>query len=74
MAELDPTTFRPETRAFTPHLTVARSDPPLELPAAFVATPVRPVRFRIDRVVVFRSHLRRPAPRYEPLASFPLGA
>ena len=66
--------FRPETRAFTPHLTVARSDPPLELPAAFVAAPVRPVRFRVHHVVVFRSHLRRPAPRYEPLASFPLGA
>jgi RNA 2',3'-cyclic 3'-phosphodiesterase len=66
--------FRPETRAFTPHLTVARSDPPLELPPDYATTAVAPVRFRVDHVTLFRSHLRRPAPRYEPLATFPFGA
>src|SRR5262245_14791550 len=59
--------FRPETRAFAPHLTVARSDPPLRLPAAFARTALQPVSFTVDRIVLFRSHLRRPAPRYEPL-------
>ncbi|MGZ4150167.1 MAG: RNA 2',3'-cyclic phosphodiesterase [Actinomycetota bacterium] len=65
--------FAPETRAFAPHLTVARSDPPLALPEGVRGTPLEPVAFRVDRVTLFRSHLQRPAPRYEPLASFSLG-
>ena len=64
--------FRPESRGFSPHLTVARSDPPLRLPDGFAATPLDPIPFTIDRVVVYRSHLRRPAPIYEPVATFPL--
>ena len=64
--------FPPEPRAFTPHCTVTRSDPPLRLAAADIDVALRPVAFTIDRVVLFRSHLRRPAPRYEPIASFPL--
>ncbi len=66
--------FRPDSRAFTPHLTVARSDPPLVVPESFDETAVAPVPFRIDRVILFRSHLRRPAPMYEPLASYALAA
>ena len=27
----------------------------------------------VDRLVIYRSHLQRPAPRYEPLDEFPLG-
>jgi len=65
--------FRVETRAFSPHLTVARSDPALDLPEAFVETPVEPVGTRIGSVTLFRSHLRRPAPRYEALATYRLG-
>ena len=64
--------FKPETRAFSAHLTVARSDPPLRLPAAFGETRVEPVAFRVERLTLYRSHLRRPAPWYEPLATFPL--
>jgi 2'-5' RNA ligase len=64
--------FRPESRGFSPHLTVARSDPPIRLPDGFAATPLDPVACTIDRVVVYRSHLRRPAPVYEPTATFPL--
>jgi RNA 2',3'-cyclic 3'-phosphodiesterase len=63
--------FRPEARPFSPHLTVARSEPPVRLPEGF-AEPLPPVAFTVDRVVLFRSHLRRPAPRYEPLEIFPL--
>lgn len=66
--------FRPETRAFTPHCTVARSDPPLRLDGASLGVELRRVAFTIGRIVVFRSHLRRPGPTYEPLATFPLGA
>jgi RNA 2',3'-cyclic 3'-phosphodiesterase len=65
--------FEAERRPFTAHLTVARSDPPLRLPEGFVETPLETPSFEVDRLVLFRSHLRRPAPRYEPLATFPLG-
>jgi 2'-5' RNA ligase len=64
---------KPETRPFRAHLTVARSDPPLRLPADFGATQLETAPFRVDRVTVFRSHLRRPAPVYEPLERIPLG-
>jgi len=65
--------FQPETRAFHAHLTVARSDPPLALPEAFEQTTLETAPFAIERIVLFRSHLRRPAPRYEALREFPLG-
>jgi RNA 2',3'-cyclic 3'-phosphodiesterase len=65
--------FRAEAREFRAHLTVARSEPPLRLPAGFGAAPLETEPFAIDRVVLFRSFLRRPAPRYEPLAAFRLG-
>lgn len=65
--------FPAEKRAFHPHLTVARSDPPVKLPPAFTETPLLSQEWDVDHVVLFRSHLRRPAPRYEPLARFPLG-
>lgn len=64
--------FRAEMRAFHPHLTVARSEPPIGLPPEYAATPLLSDDFSIDRLVVFQSHLRRPAPRYEPIAAFPL--
>ena len=64
--------FAPEKRAFTPHLTVARFDPPAPLDPLEVAFESEP--FEIDRIVLFRSHLRRPAPVYKPLEIFPLGS
>ena len=65
--------FPAETREFHPHLTVARSDPPLKLPPEFAETALLTEEWEVDHVVLFRSHLRRPAPVYEPLARFPLG-
>ncbi len=62
--------FEPEGRPFTPHLTVARFDPPArvgEVPE------VRSEPFLVDRVVLFESHVRRPAPVYEPIAECALG-
>jgi RNA 2',3'-cyclic 3'-phosphodiesterase len=66
--------FSAEKRPFHPHLTVARSDPPLKLPSAYTATELESEEWDVDQVTLFRSHLGRPAPRYEPLARFPLGA
>ena len=65
--------FPAEKRPFHAHLTVARSDPPLKLPAAYTRTELESDAWDVDHVVLFRSHLLRPAPRYEPLARFPLG-
>jgi 2'-5' RNA ligase len=62
--------FAPEKRPFTPHLTVARFDPPV---AVGGLPDVSSDAFDVDRIALFRSHLRRPAPLYEPLARFPLG-
>ena len=68
------TEFRADMRAFTPHVTVARPEPPIRLADAIAeAGTLSTVPFLIDRVVLFRSHLRRPAPRYEAIAAFPLG-
>ena len=65
--------FTPETRAFTAHLTVARSEPPLPLPETFAETELEPVAWHVESVTLFQSFLQRPAPRYEPLAAFTLG-
>lgn len=65
--------FRMEVRPFHPHLTVARSEPPVPLPGGFSETLVSAEPFIADRLVLYRSHLERPRPRYEALRSFPLG-
>ncbi|HZP89404.1 MAG TPA: RNA 2',3'-cyclic phosphodiesterase [Actinomycetota bacterium] len=66
--------FAPERRGFTPHLTVARFDPPVELDASLVrGREPASEAFPVDRVVLFRSYLRRPAPVYEAVREFPLG-
>jgi RNA 2',3'-cyclic 3'-phosphodiesterase len=64
--------FAPEKRAFTPHLTVARFDPPVPLAEDLGEAGLESRPFGVDWLVVYRSHLRRPAPVYEPIASFPL--
>ena len=63
--------FKIEKRAFTPHLTVARFEPRVAVDPIDVEFESEP--FQIDRLVLFRSHLRRPAPVYEPLERFALG-
>jgi RNA 2',3'-cyclic 3'-phosphodiesterase len=65
--------FRPEMRRFHAHLTVARSEPPLRLPASYAATPLLSDPFVADRVVLFRSHLEAGSTTYEPLRTFALG-
>jgi 2'-5' RNA ligase len=67
--------FTPEKRAFTAHLTVARFDPPVPFDGGEIATAdVASEPFAVDRLVVYRSHLRRPAPIYEPIGEFAFGS
>lgn len=65
--------FPREKRAFTPHLTVARFGPAVDLGHLLRAAGIDGDRFLVDRLVLYRSHLRRPAPVYEALETFPLG-
>ena len=64
--------FAPEKRAFTSHLTVARFEPPVVVDPDEIA--FESDAFEIGRMVLFRSHLRRPAPVYEPIGIYPLGS
>jgi 2'-5' RNA ligase len=68
-AALEPVVASREAHPFVAHLTVARLDPPRSLPDDLLATPVPPVGWTADRVVLFRSHLGAGSPRYEELAS-----
>lgn len=65
--------FPPERRPFAPHLTVARFDPPVPLEEDLGEVGLESRPFEVAWLVVYRSHLQRPAPVYEPIASFPLG-
>ncbi|MFL5798521.1 MAG: RNA 2',3'-cyclic phosphodiesterase [Actinomycetota bacterium] len=65
--------FAPEKRPFTPHLTLARFKEQAPIPEGSLAVHVASEAFPVDRLVLYRSHLQRPAAWYEPLASFPLG-
>lgn len=68
--------FRAEKRAYTPHLTVARFNPPVpmrEHADALEATRIEAEPFEVDRLVLYRSHLSPRGARYEPLAEFVLG-
>jgi RNA 2',3'-cyclic 3'-phosphodiesterase len=62
--------FKPEKRAFTPHLTVARFEPRVSMDPDEIA--FESEAFEVRRIVLFRSHLRRPAPVYEPMEAFRL--
>ena len=62
--------FVPESRAFTPHLTLARLVPPRnlrEFAADLVGTDVASEPFAADALVLYRSHLSPAGARYEPL-------
>jgi 2'-5' RNA ligase len=63
---------KPEERPFTAHLTVSRAKDPVAIDDEVSRlAALRSERFRVDRIVLYRSHLRRPAPVYESVESFP---
>jgi RNA 2',3'-cyclic 3'-phosphodiesterase len=67
--------FPPEKRGFTPHLTVARFNPPVgvrEHVEGLAGTRFEVVPFRVGELVLYRSHLSPRGARYEPLERFPL--
>jgi len=64
--------IEPEQRAFTPHLTVARFDPPVRLEAAIAGVRCGSDPFEVAALTVYRSHLGGGAPRYEPVATVAL--
>ena len=70
---LEPLGFKPEERAFTPHVTLARFKPP-ESVERVTAEPVEVEarRFPVDRLVLFRSHPHLSGVRYEELAEVAL--
>jgi len=68
--------FVPERRPFTPHLTLARLQPPRDLgefDPSLVGSAVSAEPFDVDRLVLYRSHLSPAGARYEPTGSWPLG-
>ena len=65
--------FPPDRRPFSPHVTVARCDPPTALPMREVAASLAIGSLAVGEVALVRSHLGA-SPRYETLARFPLDA
>jgi RNA 2',3'-cyclic 3'-phosphodiesterase len=68
--------FIPESRQFTPHLTLARLVPPRdisEFAPELVGTTVASTPFSVDRLVLYRSHLSPKGATYEPVLRSPLG-
>jgi RNA 2',3'-cyclic 3'-phosphodiesterase len=67
--------FVAERRPFSPHLTLARLNPPRDLRTLapdLVGTSMASDRFSVDRLVLYRSHLSPKGARYEPLLEAPL--
>jgi 2'-5' RNA ligase len=69
--------FPRESRAFKPHLTLARLRSPQsarELAAAHRETPFEPQRFKVSELLVMRSELGPGGSRYTPLSRHRLGS
>ncbi|HZA60376.1 MAG TPA: RNA 2',3'-cyclic phosphodiesterase [Actinomycetota bacterium] len=68
--------FPPEKRAFTPHLTVARFNPPIpfhEHAEDVARAELRSDPFPMDRLLLYRSHLSPKGAEYEPVGEYELG-
>jgi 2'-5' RNA ligase len=68
--------FEPEKREFTPHLTLARLNPPRdirEFAPEIVGMEIPSADFEVQRLVLYRSHLSPHGAKYEPLLARPLG-
>jgi 2'-5' RNA ligase len=74
--ELSASGWPVESRAFRPHMTVARTDGVGEGPGAaralMAAAAPLDAGFRADRVILYRSHLGSGPAKYEPLHEAPL--
>jgi 2'-5' RNA ligase len=69
--------FVPEERELTPHLTLARINPPRnirEFAPELVGLSIPSRGFRVDELVLYRSHLSPRGATYEAMERFPFGA
>lgn len=64
--------FAAENKAYTPHLTISRIQPPRDVTRAMASVPPLDVEMRVGEVIVFRSHLGGGPARYEPIERIPL--
>jgi len=67
--ELSPLGFKPESREFSPHLTIGRIRSPLDV-IAIAATPFESEVFDIKSLVLFKSTLYPAGPIYDSLGEF----
>jgi 2'-5' RNA ligase len=68
--------FEPEKRELTPHLTLARINPPRnirEFAPQLIGLSVASRRFRVEELVLYQSHLSPKGASYEPVHRFPFG-
>lgn len=66
--------FPPEKRGFSPHLTLARFNPPVplaEYAEEMERTRIDAPAFRVGELVLYRSHLSPRGARYEAIGSYP---
>jgi 2'-5' RNA ligase len=64
--------FPADRKAFSPHLTLARIQPPRDISGLVAASAPSGARMDVTEAVLFRSHLGGGPPRYERVASFRL--
>jgi 2'-5' RNA ligase len=64
--------FQPESRPFSPHLTIGRVKVPADV-SSTVQVMFESEPFEVSRVVLFRSVLEPAGPVYSVIAEFPLG-
>jgi 2'-5' RNA ligase len=65
--------FAPESRPYTPHITLARKAKPASRKRlrGVALPPVETLTWRTDEIVLYRTHMGR-SPMYEPIARVPL--
>jgi len=66
------TGFEPEERPFHAHLTLSRIRPPMNVVPLIDRIPRFPLSMQVDRLTLYRSHLRREGAAYEALDSVEL--
>jgi len=64
--------FPAEERPFRSHMTLSRIRPHQDVTPLLERAVPMDIDMRVDRVVLYESHLGRGAPRYEEIESFPL--
>jgi 2'-5' RNA ligase len=65
--------FEAETKAFKPHLTLSRIDPPVSVSALIASKPRFDARMTVDSLILFRSRLGGGPARYEEVVRIALG-